>query len=289
MNLLERVFTLVRANLNSVVEKSDDPERALRQLQLDMRNQLVQVKTQVATAITESRKLQSRASEKKKEALSWYKKAEEALQHNNETAARESLARYNDHMRLAQRYSQQQQEQEQLVMTMRRALGQLETKIAEVETTIELLAARKRNALLQQRVYDALGKTSSQSTDRERASRAQDAVMEAEARARAMADLYSRDLDVQLDQISEEELVERQLNELKSRKRKTNEPPLLAPGGEDASPLLAPNPQDSEPARKRAQAQQPRRPQQSQQPQQPEQETPPPRLDIEELRRLMEK
>lgn len=289
MNLLERVFTLLRANLNSVVEKSDDPERALRQLQLDMRNQLVQVKTQVATAITESRKLQSRASEKKKEALTWYKKAEDALQHNNETAARESLARYNDHMRLAQRYSQQQQEQEQLVMTMRRALGQLETKITEVETTIELLAARKRNALLQQRVYDALGKTSSQSADRERASRAQDAVMEAEARARAMADLYSRDLDVQLDQISEEELIEQQLNELKNRKRKTNEPALLAPGGEDASPLLAPNPQDSEPSRKRAQSQQPLRAQQSQQPQQPEQEMPPPRLDIEELRRLMEK
>src|SRR5947209_5392319 len=104
MNLLERVFTLLRANLNSVVEKSDDPEKALRQLQLDMRNQLVQVKTQVATAITESRKMQTRTLEKQKEAQSWYKKAEEALQHNNEPAARESLARYNDYMRLAQRY-----------------------------------------------------------------------------------------------------------------------------------------------------------------------------------------
>jgi phage shock protein A len=246
----------------------------------------VQVKTQVATAITESRKLQSRASEKKKEALTWYKKAEDALQHNNETAARESLTRYNDHMRLAQRYGQQQQEQEQLVMTMRRALGQLETKIAEVETTIELLAARKRNAILQQRVYDALGKTSNQAADRERASRAQDAVIEAEARARAMADLYSRDLDAQLDQISGEELVEQQLNELKNRKRRTNEPSLLAPGGEHDSPLLAPNPQNSEPSQKRVQAQQPRGAQPSRE---PEQQTPSPRLDIEELKRLMEK
>ncbi len=68
MNLLERVLTLLRANVNTMVEKADDPEKVLRQLQLDMRNQLVQVKTQVATAIAESHKLQHRNKEKAFEA-----------------------------------------------------------------------------------------------------------------------------------------------------------------------------------------------------------------------------
>src|SRR5947209_505215 len=165
---------------------------------------------------------------------------------------------------------------------MRRALSQLETKIAEVETTIDLLVARKRNAMLQQRVFDAIGKTSNPS-DKERASRAQDAVMDAEARARAMADLYSRDLDTQLNQLSEEELVEQQLNELKNNRRKTNQPPLLAPGSEHDSLLLSPTPQGNEPSRKRAQSQQ------SQDTPQAQQGTPPQKLDIEELKRLMEK
>lgn len=277
MNLLERVFTLLRANLNSVVEKADDPEKALRQLQLDMRNQLVQVKTQVATAITASRKMRSRADEKRQEAQVWYKKAEDALLRNNEDSARTSLARYNDHMRLAQRYLQQQEEQEQLVATMRRALSQLETKIAEVETTIDLLVARKRNAMLQQRVYDTLGKTSSP-PDRERANRAQDAVMEAEARARAMADLYSRDLDVQLEQLSEEELIEQQLSEIKSKKR-----PLLTPASEHSSPLLSPAPHENEPSRAQADQSRNARSVQNARPE------PSPKLDIEELKRLMEK
>jgi phage shock protein A len=39
MNLLERVLTLLRANLDTVVEKAEDPEKVLRQLQVDMRNQ----------------------------------------------------------------------------------------------------------------------------------------------------------------------------------------------------------------------------------------------------------
>jgi phage shock protein A len=251
MNLLERVLTLLRANLNSVVEKSEDPEKTLRQLQLDMRNQLVQVKTQVATAIAQSRKLQTRSKERKAEAETWMRKAEQAIRQNNDAAARDALTHYNDYMKQAQRYEQQQQDQEQLVTTMRSAFRQLEAKISEVETTIDLLVTRKRNALLQQRVFDALGKTGS-AKDKERADRAQDAVMEAEARARAMAELHKRDLDIQLDQLSEEQIVEQQLHDLKARTQPSKETPLLDEGNPHLSPLISPQPQNGEPAKKRA-------------------------------------
>ncbi|HWZ20249.1 MAG TPA: PspA/IM30 family protein, partial [Ktedonobacteraceae bacterium] len=216
MNLLERVLTLLRANLNTMVEKADDPEKMMKQLQIDMRNQLMQVKTQVATAISESRKLHSRAKEKKAEAETWHRKAEHAIQQNNDTAARSALSRYNEIIRQAQRYQQQQREQEQLVSTMKGVLQQLEAKISEVETTIELLATRKRNALLQQRVFGAL-KKSDEMKDSGRAERAYDGVMESEARAHAMADLHQRDLDVQLEQLSKEQLLEQQLKALKAK------------------------------------------------------------------------
>jgi phage shock protein A len=251
MNLLERVLTLLRANLNTLAEKADDPEKVLRQLQLDMRNQLVQVKTQVATAIAEGRKLQSRAMEKKIEAEAWQRKAEHAIQQNNDKAARDALSRYNEVIKQSQRYQQQQQEQEQLVSTMRGVLRQLEVKISEVETSIELLVARKRNAMLQQRVYDALNKTGGP-IETERANRAQDAVMESEARALAMADLHERDLDVQLEQLSHEQLIEQQMNELKAKKRVVKEPPLLHEGSPHLSPLLPTQPQNNTPAKKRA-------------------------------------
>ncbi len=250
MNLLERVLTLVRANLNTMVEKADDPEKVLKQLQLDMHNQLVQVKTQVATAIAESHKLQSRSKAKMAEAETWMRKAEQAIQQNSDDAARTALAHYNDIFKQVQRYQQQQKEQEQVVVTMRNALRKLEAKLAEVETTIDLLIARKRNALLQQRVFDTLGKIGTQK-DTERASRARDAVLEAEARARALADLHERDLDVQLDDISAEQVIERQLHELKAKKHSAQEPPLLQEANPQPSPLLHPQPQEGEPAKKR--------------------------------------
>lgn len=250
MNLLERVLTLLGANLNAMIEKADDPERMLRQLQLDMRNQLVQVKTQVATAIAESHKLQKRDKEKTAEAEVWLKKAEQAVQQNNDEAARKALAHYNDILKQAKRYQQLQKDQEQLVMTMRGALRQLEAKIAEVETTIDLLVTRKRSALIQQRVFDALSKTGSPK-EKERTSRAQDAVLEAEARARALADLHNRDLTTQLDQLTEDLVIERQMNELKTKKSKNPlHPPLLHEGNGTPSPLIPPQPQSGKPMKK---------------------------------------
>jgi phage shock protein A len=168
MNLLERVLTLLGANLNTVVEKADDPQQVLRQLQIDMRNQLVQVKTQVATAIAESHKLQRCGQERKGEANKWLKKAELAVQQRNDDTAREALIHYNQINRQIQRYQQQRENQEQIVGTMRNALRQLEAKIAEVDTTIDLLATHKRNALIQQRVYEALNKSTTSKDDEQR-------------------------------------------------------------------------------------------------------------------------
>ena len=250
MNLLERVLTLLRANLNSIVERADDPEKVMQQLQIDMRNQLMQVKTQVATAISESRKLRSRVKEKKAEADAWHRKAEHAIQQNNDAAARSALSRYNEIIKQTQRYQQQQQEQEQLVSTMKRVLQQLEAKISEVETTIDLLATRKRNALLQQRVFDAL-KKSGEMNDSAQAERVYDIVMESEARALAMADLHQRDLDAQLEQLSQEQLLEQQLNALKAKNPYMTETPLLQEGNPHQSPLIPPQPHNNAPARKR--------------------------------------
>ncbi len=159
MNLLERVVTLLRANLNTVVEQADDPEKVLHQLQLDLRNQLMQVKTQVATAIAEVYKLQKRSQEGAMEAEKWLEKAQGAVQQGNDHVARAALTHYNDINKLLQRYQEQKAEQDHVVATMCNILHQLGAKITEVETTIDALTTRKRNALIQQRVLEALNRS----------------------------------------------------------------------------------------------------------------------------------
>ena len=79
MSLLDRVSTLLRANLNDLVEKAEDPERMLKQVVLDMENQLMQVKTQVAIAIADQHLLEKKQAEHEQQAADWRRKAELAV------------------------------------------------------------------------------------------------------------------------------------------------------------------------------------------------------------------
>ena len=63
MALLDRVSTLIRANLNDLVDKAEDPEKMIKQVILDMQNQLLQVKTQVAISIADQHVLEKRRQE----------------------------------------------------------------------------------------------------------------------------------------------------------------------------------------------------------------------------------
>ena len=75
MALLERVSTLVRANLNDLVNKArKHPEKMIKQVILDMQNQLLQVKTQVAIAIADQHLLEKRQKENEDKVAEWMRK-----------------------------------------------------------------------------------------------------------------------------------------------------------------------------------------------------------------------
>ena len=76
MALLERVSTLVRANLNDLVDKAEDPEKMIKQVILDMQNQLLQVKTQVAITIADQHVLEKKLAENEENERQWMKRAE---------------------------------------------------------------------------------------------------------------------------------------------------------------------------------------------------------------------
>ena len=100
MALLERVSTLLRANLNELVEKAEDPERLLKQIVLDMENQLMQVKTQVAIAIADEHLLEKKRAEHAEQAAEWRRKAELAVQKGHDDMARAALERALSHDQL---------------------------------------------------------------------------------------------------------------------------------------------------------------------------------------------
>src|SRR2546421_2685994 len=111
MALLERVSTLVRANLNDLIDKAEEPEKMIKQIILDMQNQLMQVKTQVAIAIADQHLLQKKQKENAANQVDWVQKAELALSKGDEPLARMALDRSLTYESAAKNFSQQTEDQ----------------------------------------------------------------------------------------------------------------------------------------------------------------------------------
>jgi len=146
MALLERVSTLLRANLNDLIEKAENPERLLRQLVLDMENQLMQVKTQVAIAIADQHLLERKRKEHEQETAEWKRKAELAVSKGHDDMARAALERALSAERLAKGFAQQSEDQKLEADTLRQTLRKLDQKLSETRAQCEILMAEHRRA-----------------------------------------------------------------------------------------------------------------------------------------------
>ena len=146
MALLERVSTLLRANLNELVEKAEDPERLLKQIVLDMENQMLQVKTQVAIAIADEHLLGKKRLEHAEQAVEWRRKAELAVQKDRDDLARAALERALSHDQLVAGFTAQAEDQKTEADGLRQALRKLDQKLNETRAHCEMLVAEHRRA-----------------------------------------------------------------------------------------------------------------------------------------------
>ena len=146
MSLLDRVSTLLRANLNDLVEKAEDPERMLKQVVLDMENQLLQVKTQVAIAIADEHLLNKKKAEQDQQAAEWRRKAELAVQKGHDDLARAALERALSHDQLVKGFTEQAEDQKHEADSLRQALHKLDQKLAETRAHCDMLVAEHRRA-----------------------------------------------------------------------------------------------------------------------------------------------
>src|SRR5258708_24996820 len=107
MALMDRVATLVRANLNDLLDKAENPEKMLKQVILDMENQFMQVKTQVAIALADLHLLEKKKNENAEKRAEWMRKAELAVDKKDDELARATLTRAVTFQLLSENYDQQ--------------------------------------------------------------------------------------------------------------------------------------------------------------------------------------
>jgi len=217
MAILERVATLVRANLNDLIDRAEDPEKMIKQVILDMENQLLQVKTQMAISMADQHLLQKKQIEHVDKAAEWMRKAELAVGKGQDDLARSALERYQSFTKLADGYAHQVTDQRVQVDALKQGLNQLDQKLSEARAKSDLLLAQHRRARALDKASDANLSAGSRSNVAS-FERLRHKVLRAEAVSQAKAELVADDVDRRFEGLETEDEIGRLLAELKARR-----------------------------------------------------------------------
>lgn len=218
MALLERVTTLIRANLNDMVERAENPEKLLKQIILDMQNQFLQVKTQVAIAIADLHLLEKKKKENADKEAEWMRKAELAVDKKQDDLARAALDRAVGYKQFTASFDEQIADQRTQVEILKNALQKLDAKIVEANAKADLLIAQSRRARAMNKATSAqmaAGDRNSVAT----LDRVKTRIQRAEAVSSAKVEIVAGDdIEHRLEMLEKDDQIDRLLADMKERR-----------------------------------------------------------------------
>ena len=156
MSILSRFFTVIRANLNALLNRAEDPGKLLEQTLLDLDHAYRQAKEQVARAMADQKRLEKSTADHQSEIQRWEERAMLAVQKGDDELAREALKRKNEYLRLSAQFQQELEAHRGNVARLKTSLKELEEKIGEIRRKKNLLLSKQRRAEAQEKITLAI-------------------------------------------------------------------------------------------------------------------------------------
>lgn len=215
MGLFDRLWRVIRANINSLISQAEDPEKILEQTVMDMQEDLIQLRQGVAQAIATQKRTERQYSQAQNNSEEWYRRAELALQKGDEHLAREALTRRKTYQETAEALKAQIDQQAVIVSQLKQNMIALERKIADAKTKKDMYIARARSAKASQKLNEMLGQVGN-SGAMAAFDRMEERVVQLEARSAALAELTQDTVEHQFAAL-EQGTVDEDLAELKRK------------------------------------------------------------------------
>ena len=156
MAILDRIATVIRSNLNALINQAEDPEKMLDQILIDMRQQLQEAKREVAAAIADEKRLAAQLDAAGAQVREWDRRAVLAVERGEDDLAREALRRKAEQQQLAAGYQSQWEAQQTSTESLKQALRALSEKIDEAARKKNLLVARQKRAEAQKHIHEVM-------------------------------------------------------------------------------------------------------------------------------------
>jgi len=249
MGMFQRLANVVRAKMNKLLDRAEDPRDTLDLSYEKQLENLQKVRRSIAEIATARKRIEMQASQLKAQANKLQDQARQALTQNREDLAREALARRaaigEELADLETQHTQIADQEEKLVLTSQK----LQSQVAAFRTRKETLKASYTAAEAQTKIGEAVSGISDSMGDAGATmQRAQDKIANMQARAGAIDELIasgaltdlssnSDDIQAQLDKVAATSQVDRELAALKAEVAAPAAALAPATDGQDTVPL----------------------------------------------------
>src|ERR1700733_8299145 len=223
--MFDRLANLFKAMVNAVMGRMEDPAMMLEQTYQDLQSNLIQVRQAVAQAIATEKQLEQQLQKNKDQAETWQNRAAMAVQQNNDDLAKQALQRRQQYVQAAADLETQLKTQKEATATLRQRLTDLEAEVQKAYTKKQVLIARDKAAQATSKANEILSKTSA-SGAMSVIEKMETKVQEREARAAALSDLSSDNLEKQFKNLEHKTDVDMELLALKQSMGKGEKPKL---------------------------------------------------------------
>ncbi len=219
-NIIDRVTSILRANLNDALDHAENPEAMLNQMIRDMQDALKQADSDIAEQIAQQKMIESDLSTAKQNADAWNQKAELAVSKNMDDLARQALERANDYNDQVAVYQKQLDAQQHAVSELKSKRDALQEKYQSALRNKDMLISRAKRAQAEERMAKAGTKVSDvdYTSDLQHMERR---IQEQEARAQAQEEVETShtSVDDQFAKLTNDDRVEQQLQALKAKQQ----------------------------------------------------------------------
>jgi len=157
MAIFKRLADLLKANINDLIDKAEDPEKMVKQIIIDMEEQFQKAVQGLGTVMASERQIEKQLEEAKGQSETWEVRAKKALRENDEDLAKQAIDNKLEADARVKTYEKMHQEINKQLDTLREQVEILKSKLVEARNRQSMLLARDKVADARKEVFSAVG------------------------------------------------------------------------------------------------------------------------------------